>query len=191
MVYIKRFMSFRVNIWYFVALAIGFVVGYFSQPRPMVESTITTIDSTRYEFPHKFEVTNTEIRTLTIPKLVFAPRDTSTIVVTEYIKGDSVDVELPFERREYSDSTYRAVVSGVVVDNIHPTLESLDIYSRTITNTVVNKPPLFAPYGSVALGRDVLSFGAGVVLRCKHGFGVDYLNLPNDDVLAFRYTVFF
>lgn len=164
-------MNFRVNIWYFVALAIGFVIGYFSQSRPMVESTITTIDSTRYEFPHKFEVTNTEIRTFTIPRFIFAPRDTTTIVVTKYIKGDSVDVELPFERREYSDSTYRAVVSGVVVDNIHPTLESLDIYSKTITNTIVNKPPLFAPYVSASLGNDMFGVGGGVEIKGKVSLG--------------------
>lgn len=184
-------MNFKRVAYCLVLLAVGFVVGYFSQPRLDVESSTTTIDSTRYVMPQKFEVKTTEIRTFNVPKLVFAPQDTTIKTIIKYVKEDGVKVEFPFERREYSDSTYRAVVSGVVVNNVHPTLEFLDIYSRTTTNTIFKSPPLFAPYVSASLGDGLIGIGGGVVIRGAHGIGLDYLNVSSESKLAFRYTRYF
>jgi hypothetical protein len=181
-------MSFKHLLAILIALTIGFVVGYLSQPRPIIDNTTTVIDSTRYEFPSRFEVKSTEIRSFSIPKLVFAPQDTTTIVVTEYIKGDSVDIELPFERREYRDSTYRAIVSGVVVDDIHPTLESLDIYSKTTTSIIEKKPPLFAPYVSASIGDNIFGVGGGISIRAKHDLGVKFWQTSGEPKLTFEYA---
>lgn len=53
--------------------------------------------------------------------------------------GDSVEVEIPITQKEYSDSNYRAWVSGY-----KPRLDSIEIYSRremvTITRTAIQKP---------------------------------------------------
>lgn len=50
------------------------------------------------------------------------------------IKHDTVDntavVEVPITRKVYSDSLYRAVISGY-----KPSLDSIDIYQKTITHT--------------------------------------------------------
>lgn len=54
-----------------------------------------------------------------------------TVPVTHY---DTVDntavVEVPITRKVYSDSLYRAVISGY-----KPSLDSIDIYQKTITHT--------------------------------------------------------
>lgn len=47
----------------------------------------------------------------------------------------SVAVGLPVERKVYSDSTYRAVVSGVGV-----TMDSLEIYTRHTVSSVMRVP---------------------------------------------------
>lgn len=184
-------MSFKHLLAILIAVTIGFVVGYLSQPRPIIENTTTVIDSTRYMFPSRFEVKSTEIRTFSIPKLIFAPCDTTTIVVTEFIKVDSVDIELPFERREYSDSTYRAIVSGVVVGNVHPTLESLDIYSKTTTSIIEKKPPLFAPYVSASVGQNMFGAGGGISIRAKHDLGVKFWQTDSEPKLTFEYAYHF
>ena len=47
---------------------------------------------------------------------------------------DSVPVQLPFERREYRDSSYFAIVSGIALGDCHPTLNTskhTDVLSRS------------------------------------------------------------
>ena len=104
---------------------------------------------------------------------------------------DSVDIELPFERREYSDSTYRAIVSGVVVGNVHPTLESLDIYSKTTTSIIEKKPPLFAPYVSASVGQNMFGAGGGISIRAKHDLGVKFWQTDSEPKLTFEYAYHF
>jgi len=81
---------------------------------------------------------------------------------------DTVWAELPREEKTYQDSTFRAVVSGVA-----PSLDTIDIYRKTIyidrTSTVYVQPPrwsvgLQAGYGAT---KDGLSpyVGIGVQYR--------------------------
>ena len=169
-----------------LALIVGFLVGYFSQPKPIVEYVTTTKDSIRYSLPQNVHVKTTEIKTFTIPRLVFAPAQRDTVIIV-----DSVRVELPFERREYRDSTYKAVVSGVVVGDVRPTLESLDIYTSTTTKTIVEKPRLFTPYASVSVSGTFVGIGGGVTIRAKHGIGIEYIGLQDGGKLALKYTYYF
>ena len=53
---------------------------------------------------------------------------TDSLVVTDTV---TKVVELPREYAVYRDSTYRAVVSGV-----QPRLDSMEVYQRTVTNTI-------------------------------------------------------
>lgn len=65
--------------------------------------------------------------------------DTMWYEVPVYGGRDTVYLPLPREVKEYLDSTYRAVVSG-----IHPSLDTIDVYQRTVTiskiETVVLEP---------------------------------------------------
>ena len=65
-------------------------------------------------------------------KLVYVPvTETDTVSV-----HDTTYVALQFEKVEYSDSTYRAVVSG-----FQPKLDEIQVYPKTayITNTIVER----------------------------------------------------
>ena len=83
---------------------------------------------------------------------------------------DSVDVEIPIERKVYETEDYRAVVEG-----FHASLTSLDIYrpTRIVTQTVPIKIPdtrrwslgLHAGYGATVHGGRVImvpTVGVGV-----------------------------
>ena len=183
-------MSFKISAWYIISFIFGLLIGYSYKDNRCIESTTTTIDSIRYVMPKQYEVKTTEIRTFSIPKLVFAPSDTICVVNTKYIKNDSVRLDFQFERREYKDSTFRATVSGVVVGDVHPTLESIDVYSTTV-KTTLEKKKLFSPYGSLGIGNNIMSIGVGVVIREKHGVGVEYVNIGNENNLTFKYAYYF
>ena len=81
---------------------------------------------------------------------------------------------MPIERREYRDSTYYAVVSGAVVGDIRPTLESIETYAKNTTQIIEYKPPMFRFYLSGAFGKDALGAGAGVLIKNRYGIGADY-----------------
>ena len=65
--------------------------------------------------------------------------DTVWYEVPVYGGRDTVYLPLPREVKEYQDSSYRAVVSG-----IRPSLDTIDVYQRTVTisktETVVLEP---------------------------------------------------
>lgn len=164
-----------------VAVAIGFLIGYFCQPKAIQETTITRVDTVRVEVPkpYKVEVVRTEY------VYVSTPADT---VVQEVVRVDSVLVAVEVERRVYSDSLYRAVVSGAVVGDIHPTLEDIDIYAKHTTTTMVVKPPLFAPFVSGAIGKDMVGLGGGVSIRAKHDIGAKVWQVDGKTKLTFEYS---
>lgn len=84
---------------------------------------------------------------------------------------DTTYVALQFEKKEYIDSTYKAVVSG-----FQPSLDWIEVYQRTqtITNTIVEKAPRWS-FG-VAAGPGVfwdrrgVSVGIGAVLGVQYRF---------------------
>ena len=97
------------------------------------------VDTVFYENPQPFSSTQTEV-TFNVPRWVFAPGDTDTVERVVFVQ-DSVQVTLPFERREYKDSTYYAVVSGVSVGGYRPSLEHIETYNTTTTVTTVVRDP--------------------------------------------------
>ena len=172
-----------------IALVVGLFVGLLLGREPQYVTTTTTYDTVVYYKPMP-TATTTEVRTISVPRLLFAPADTihtTTIVV----KGDSVRVDVPVERNEYRDSTYYAIVSGAVVGNIHPTLEHIETYAKNTTQTTYIYPPKVRPYLSGALGKESIGAGAGVLIANKHAVGVDYTFAGGKGNLMVRYGFVF
>lgn len=172
-----------------VAVAIGFLIGYFCQPKAIQETTITRVDTVRVEVPKPVEIEKVRTEYVYVP----APADTVVVevadtVVEEVVPVDSVLVAVEVERRVYSDSLYRAVVSGAVVGDIHPTLEDINIYAKHTTTTIAVKPPLFAPFVSGAVGKGMVGLGGGVSIRAKHDIGAKVWQVEGKTKLTFEYS---
>ena len=76
------------------------------------------------------------------------------------IKHDSVKVELPYIRKEYQDSTYRAWVSGFQDVN----LDSIEVYQKTKT-IQINNTNYITKYKN-------RPFSVGI----QAGYGYDFMN---------------
>lgn len=100
-------------------------------------------------------------------------------------KTDSVQVPVNFERRTYGDDRYRAVVSGAAIGDIHPSLESIDIYSKTETKIVQYKAPTFRPYIRGSVGKEAIGIGGGVSIKDRVDIDVQYMRFRNDNMVVF------
>lgn len=130
----------------FVSLLLGIAIGWFMHLPQKIAEVEQRIDTVYYAKPTPIAV-STERRIVNVPRLLFAPADTVTICnglpddnsadVGKMV--DSITLDVAIEHREYSDSTYRAVVSGAVVGDIRPTLDFIETYNRTTTITVERK----------------------------------------------------
>jgi len=112
-----------------LALAIGAVFFAYHKGRvkgrsEAVETIITQIDT----------LTLTDTIKVVEPKYI-SVRTVDTIRVPVAVPGktDTLWAELPREQKVYQDSTYRAVISGVM-----PSLDTMDVYRKTTTITVNN-----------------------------------------------------
>lgn len=161
-----------------VAVAIGFLIGYFCQPKAIQETTITRVDTVCVEVPKPVETE--KVRT----EYVYVPVTADT-VVREVVRVDSVMVAVDIERKTYGDKRYRAVVSGAVVGDIHPSLEEIDIYSKTETRIIEHKAPMFRPYLRGSVGRDALGIGGGVSIKDRVDVDVQYMRMGNSDMAVF------
>lgn len=171
------------------ALAVGVFVGLIiGRPQQAITAT-THVDTVIYYKPMPMSAKVQEVRVLTLPRLLFAPADTVRETKIIALK-DSVQVQVPIERREYRDSAYYAVISGAVVGDIHPELVSIDIYSRKEVQVVEVKPPIVRAYVTGAVGKESVSGGAGIVIANKHGIGIDYYYAGKSHIMG-RYTIIF
>ena len=164
---------FHKVFWLVLGIFFGLVVGVWLLPQRKAITTHTTVDTVIYYKPLPTISTIAEVRTISMPRLLFAPADT-VHTTTVIVKGDSLQLQVPIERREYRDSTYYAVVSGAVVGDIHPELVSFETYAKNTTQIIEYKPPMFRFYVSGALGKDALGAGAGVLIKNRYGIGADY-----------------
>lgn len=168
----------------------GLVVGVWLSPRHKTISTHTTVDTTIYYRPMPTTSQIAEVRTISLPRLLFAPADTVQ-TTTVIVKGDSVELQVPIERREYRDSNYYAVVSGAVVGDIHPTLETIKTYNRNTIQTVQVKPRLIRPYISGMLGKESAGGGGGLIIANRYGVGVNYIYAAERSHLMGEVTIIF
>ena len=155
---------------FIIVIAIGFVVGYCTRPQTDI------VVKTEYKTDTLRVVSPAEVRIDTFYRNILMP---TTIVKTDTIR-DSVWVYLPFERKIYEDSTYRAVVSGY-----KPVLEEIDVFSKQTSITREKSAPLLSPFvsGGFSEKGDVF-LGGGVFIKDKHGIGIEY----GDRGLQIRYT---
>ena len=142
-------------------------------------TTIERVDTVVVEkpMPYKVEV----VRKVSVP--VYVPTPADTVVVA---RVDSVLVEVPVEveRREYKSEEYRAVVSGAKIGDLRPTLESMELYSRSEVQVVEQKVPWIRPYVSASGGRGLFGIGGGISVKQKVDVGAMYLRVDNKDKWA-------
>ena len=156
-----------------LCLAISFLLG-----RKSVHPTITTEikwDTLRVEVPVPYKVE--KVRT----EYVYVPTPSDTVVVE---RVDSVLIAVDIERRVYQDSLYRAVVSGAVVGDIHPTLESMEVYARNETRVIEHKAPMFRPYIRGSIGKEILGIGGGISIKDKVDIDVQYMRMGNSNMVV-------
>lgn len=153
----NKFLSF------IIILFVGFVVGYCSRPQT------AAIVKTEYRTDTLRIVAPAEVRVDTFMREVFVPvkQKADTVFHT-----DSILVYLPFERKVYEDSTYRAVISGY-----QPVLEAIDVYTRETTITKQKSAVWLSPFvsGGIGLSGDV-SLGGGVFFKDKVALGMEWGN---------------
>lgn len=101
------------------------------------------------------------------------------------IKTDSVQVPVNFERRTYGDDRYRAVVSGAAIGDMHPSLESIDIYQKTEIRTISYNAPTFRPYIRGSIGNQSIGIGGGVSIKDRVDIDVQYMRFRNDNMVVF------
>ena len=154
----------------------SFIIGRKSVNIPEITTEIRW-DTLRVEVPVLREVEKVRTEYVYVP----TPADT---VVKEVVRVDSVLVAVDIERRVYQDSSYRAVVSGAVVGNIHPALDHIDIYSRNETRIIEHKAPMVRPYIRGSVGRELMGIGGGVSIKDRVDVDVQYMRMGNNNMVV-------
>lgn len=165
----------------FIAICVGcFVWGSKSVDIPEITTEIRW-DTVRVEVPVPYKVEKVR------KEYVYVPTPADTVVKeVEVVRVDSVLVAVDIERREYKDALYRAVVSGAVVGDIHPTLESMEVYARNETRVVERSVPLLRPYISASVGREMMGIGGGVSIKDRVDVGAKYMRVGGTDAVMFE-----
>lgn len=161
-------------------MVISFIIGRKSVDIPEVTTEIKW-DTIRVEKPVPYKVEKVR------KEYVYVPTPADTVVrEVEVVRVDSVFVAVDVERREYKDALYRAVVSGAVVGDIHPTLESMEVYARSETKVVERSVPLLRPYISASVGREMMGIGGGVSIKDRVNVGAKYMRVGNTNAVMFE-----
>lgn len=166
--------SLLIGLFAIGLMVTSFIIGRKSVNIPEITTEIRW-DTLRVEVPVLREVE--KVRT----EYVYVPTHTDTIVIE---RVDSVLVAVDIERRVYQDSSYRAVVSGAVVGDIHPTLDHIDIYSRSETRIVEHKAPMVRPYIRGSIGRELMGIGGGVSIKDRVDVDVQYMRMGNNNMVV-------
>lgn len=129
-------------VWVGVAISvfafwIGSLTSFWSRLTDVtkcVSDTVHTIlyDTITYRQPIPYDSTVVRYvnRTLTINKIV---TDTITVTTGDTLPTPIASVSIPITQKVYKDSTYEAWVSGYEAK-----LDSINVLSKTITNTITN-----------------------------------------------------
>lgn len=166
--------SLLIGLFAIGLLVTSFIIGRKSVNIPEITTEIKW-DTLTIEkpIPYKVEKVRTEY--------VYVPTPSDTVVIE---RVDSVLVAVDIERRVYQDSLYRAVVSGAVVGDIHPTLDHIDIYSRNETRTIEHKAPMVRPYIRGSIGRELMGIGGGVSIKDRVDVDVQYMRMGNNNMVV-------
>lgn len=160
----------------FIAICIGcFLLGRNSVDMPEI-ITETKWDTVTIEKPVPYNAE--KVRT----EYVYVPTPSDTVIIE---RVDSVLVAADIERRVYRDSSYRAVVSGAVVGDIHPTLEEMEVYARSETRIIEHKAPTFRPYIRGSMGKELIGIGGGISIKDRVDVDVQYMRMGNNNMVVF------
>lgn len=167
--------SLLIGLFAIGLMIVSFIIGRKSVNIPEITTEIKW-DTVTIEKPVPYNVE--KVRT----EYVYMPTPSDTVVIE---RVDSVLVAVDIERRVYQDSLYRAVVSGAVVGDIHPTLESMDIYAKTETRIIEYKAPMFRPYIRGSVGKEIIGIGGGVSIKDRVDVDVQYMRMGNKNMVVF------
>lgn len=94
------------------------------------------IDTTKIRQPEPIASDVVRHDTIKVPAFRYITKyeTTDKLMVDTICTVDSVYISLPITQKEYGDSTYKAWVSGY-----NPALDSIEVYSRTITRSIIEK----------------------------------------------------
>lgn len=152
------------NLIWVVSLILAFFAGYLTSPKRQhlikEEAVAVTVDTTHFETPDSKDSVVLRYEYIPVPK--YAYKDS-----IQLIKDTVFDtIQIPIVQKTYSDSTYKIWISGY-----KPSLDSIEIYSRSVVvnNTIVK--PLNKRWG--------IGVQAGVELKSGKvepyiGIGVSY-----------------
>ena len=166
--------SLLIGLFAIGLMIVSFIIGRKSVNIPEITTEIRW-DTLIIEKPIPYEVE--KVRT----EYVYVPTPPDTVVVE---RVDSVLVAVDVERRVYGDDRYRAVVSGAVVGDIHPILESMDIYTKTETRIIEHKAPTFRPYLRGSVSRELIGIGGGVSIKDRVDVDVQYMRMANKNMFV-------
>lgn len=170
--------SLLIGIFTIGLMVTSFIIGRKSVNIPEITTEVKW-DTLRIEkpVPHEIEKVRTEY--------VYVPTPADTVVIErEVVRIDSVLVAVDVERRVYGDERYRAVVSGAVIGDIRPTLESMDIYQKTEIRTIEYKAPTFRPYIRGSVGKELMGIGGGVSIKDRVDVDVQYMRMGNKNMVV-------
>lgn len=159
-------------------LVATFFLGRHTHNVEPIEVERVVYDTMFIEKPIPYEVEKVQTKYV----YVHTPADT---IVREVVRIDSVLVAVDVERRTYGDERYRAVVSGAVIGDIHPSLEEIDIYSKTETRIIEHKAPMFRPYIRGSIGNEIMGIGGGVSIKDRVDVDVQYMRSDGRDMVVF------
>lgn len=168
--------SLLIGLFAIGLMVTSFIIGRKSVNIPEITTEVKW-DTLRVEVPVLREVEKVRTEYVYVP----TPSDT---VVKEVVRVDSVLVAVDIERRVYQDSLYRAVVSGAVVGDIHPTLDHIDIYSRNETRIIEHKAPMFRPYIRGSIGKELMGIGGGVNIKDRVDVDVQYMRMGSNNMVV-------
>ena len=151
-----------------LAFVAGAIWGRKTTTPDIVENLV--VDTVFYTKP---TIAKVEARPISVrvPRMMFAERivEVSRESAPISVKQDSVDIAIEMETITYEDSTYKAQVSGPSIGGLHPSLDWVHTYQKTITQTVTRKSR-FAVTAGVGVGltpagiQPMVGLSAGVIL---------------------------
>lgn len=182
------------SILLIILLVITFILGRKSVDIPEVK-TETKWDTVHIEkpVPYKVGTTKTEYRYLpriiNIPIFISEPKVDTTYNKTTEV--DSVQVSVQIERKIYQDERYKAVISGPRIGDLSPTLDTLDIYTKTETKIIEKPYPFLVPYISFGGGKNIIGIGGGVTIKQRIDIGAKYLRIQDQNMFMIESNIRF
>ena len=158
----KKVLS--IILWVLVLGLIGYTMLHLHDQEIQIQTQVkVTHDTIVVSKPIVKDSLIVRMDTIRFPVVKHTTTTTTDTLYRDIVRADSVDVEIPIERKTYEDSVYFAVVSGYRVS-----LDSIKVYQRntTVERYIKSKPKRIGigVVGGYGLGKERLTpfIGVGV-----------------------------